>query len=120
MSAKLIAGTRGSVLALKQVEIVAAALKSADPSIEVEVKVIKTTGDQNQNAIPLDTIGKGWFTKEIEDELFNGGIDFAVHSLKDLTSELTKGLILAAYLPREDARDVLITKHGEAMQKLKI
>jgi hydroxymethylbilane synthase len=120
MTMKLVAGTRGSVLALKQVEIVAAALKAVDASIEVEVKVIKTTGDQNQNPIPLDTIGKGWFTQEIEQELLNGGIDFAVHSLKDLTSELPKGLILAAYLPREDARDVLITKHNEGMQKLKI
>jgi len=120
MAVKLIAGTRGSVLALKQVQIVADALKAIDSSIEVEVKVIKTTGDQNQNPIPLDTIGKGWFTKEIEDELMSGAIDLAVHSLKDLTSEMTHGLALAAYLPREDARDILITRHNEGMQKLKI
>jgi hydroxymethylbilane synthase len=116
---KLVAGTRGSALALKQTEIVANALKKIDPAIEVEVRIIKTTGDTNQNPIPLDTIGKGWFTKEIEDELFSGGIDFAVHSLKDLTVDLPEGLELGAYLPREDARDVLITKNGDSLDKLR-
>ena len=116
---KLIAGTRGSALALKQTAIVAQALKAVDSSIEVEVTVIKTTGDANQNPIPLDTIGKGWFTKEIEDALSSGTIDFAVHSLKDLTTELPHGLMLGAYLPREDARDVLITKNGESLAQLR-
>jgi hydroxymethylbilane synthase len=119
MRKKLIAGTRGSVLALRQTDIVAEALKRIDSSIEVKVKIIKTTGDTNQNPIPLDTIGKGWFTKELEDELFSGGVDFAVHSLKDLTGELPKGLTLAAYVEREDPRDVLITKHSESLQELK-
>jgi hydroxymethylbilane synthase len=117
---RLVAGTRGSVLALKQVDIVVQALKSIDQSIEIEVRVIKTTGDQVQTPIPLDTIGKGWFTKEIEDELLSGGIDFAVHSLKDLTTDVPQGLILGAYLSREDARDALITKHNEPLSKLKI
>jgi hydroxymethylbilane synthase len=120
MVKKLVAGTRGSVLALKQTEIVARALSAQDPDIEVEVRVIQTQGDLDQNPIPLDTIGKGWFTKEIEEELFSGQIDFAVHSLKDLTEEIPKGLVLAAYLPREDARDILITKHNEPLQKLRI
>jgi len=120
MALKLVAGTRGSVLALKQTDMVVQALKKVDPGIEVEVRVIKTTGDGNQNPIPLDTIGKGWFTKEIEDSLSNGSVDFAVHSLKDLTTELPPGLILAAYLPREDARDVLITKHNEPLSKLHV
>src|SRR5262249_39381116 len=117
---KLTAGTRGSVLALKQVDIVVEALKKVDPSVEVEVKVIKTTGDANQNPITLDTIGKGWFTREIENSLSDGSIDFAVHSLKDLTTEMPEGLQLAAYLPREDARDALITKHNEPLLKLKV
>ncbi len=115
---RLVAGTRGSRLALIQVEIVAAELKKIDPSVQVEVKVIKTTGDINQKPIPLDTIGKGWFTHEIEDELLNGEIDFAVHSLKDLTEEQPEGLVLAAFPPREDARDVLVTKNGQPLDKL--
>jgi hydroxymethylbilane synthase len=117
---RLVAGTRGSVLALKQTDIVFQALRAVDPTIEIEVRIIKTTGDENQNPIPLDSIGKGWFTREIEDSLTYGSIDFAVHSLKDLTTTIPEGLLLAAYLPREDARDALITKHNEPLLGLKI
>src|SRR3989344_1106175 len=108
---KLIAGTRGSVLALKQVDLVARALAAVDPSIEVEVRVIETKGDVNLSPIPLDSIGKGWFTHEIEDALAAGRIDFAVHSLKDMAEEQPQGLSIAAYPEREDARDALVSNH---------
>ena len=116
---KIVIGTRGSVLALKQTDIVAAALKAARPSFAIEVRVIETHGDVNQQPIPLDTIGKGWFTKEIESALLDGTIDLAVHSLKDMAEEMPAGLMIGAYLPREDARDALITKRGEPLEKLK-
>jgi hydroxymethylbilane synthase len=116
---RLVIGTRGSALALKQTDIVAQALRTADPSVEVEVRVIQTQGDTNQQPIPLDTIGKGWFTKEIEQALLSHEIDLAVHSLKDMAEDMLEGLSMGAYLPREDARDVLISKHGESLEALK-
>ena len=116
---QLIIGTRGSALALKQSDIVTQALRAADPSIEVAVRIIQTHGDTNQQPIPLDTIGKGWFTQEIEQVLLSHNIDLAVHSLKDLAENMPEGLSIGAYLPREDARDVLITKHGESLEALK-
>jgi hydroxymethylbilane synthase len=120
MSSKnqIVIGTRGSALAIKQVDIVANAIKSADPSFDIEVRIIQTQGDANQNPIPLDTIGKGWFTGEIEHALLNGEVDLAVHSLKDMADDMPAGLHIGAYLSREDARDALITKHGEPLEKL--
>ncbi len=115
---KIIIGTRGSALALKQTGITKAALQAINPSLEIEVRVIETRGDVNQNPIPLDTIGKGWFTQEIENALLNGEIDLAVHSLKDMADDMPRGLHIGAYLPREDARDVLITKKGESLEDL--
>jgi len=116
---KVVIGTRGSALALKQTDLAAEALKTLDPALEVEVRVIQTHGDINQQPIPLDTIGKGWFTKEIEGALLKGEIDLAVHSLKDMAEEMPQGLIIGAYLSREDARDALVTKHGEPLELLK-
>ena len=112
-------GTRGSALALKQADIVTCALKAADASIDVKIRIIETHGDVNQGPIPLDTIGKGWFTKEIESALLSGEIDLAVHSLKDMADDMPDGLHIGAYLPREDARDVLVTKHGEPLEELR-
>ena len=119
MANRLRIGTRGSVLALKQVEIVAAAFKAADSSVLVEVCKIQTQGDVNQQPIPLDTIGKGWFTKEIEKALLQKEIDLAVHSLKDMAADMPEGLAIGAYLAREDARDALITKNGDPIDVLK-
>lgn len=117
---KIVLGTRGSVLALKQVDIVVQAFQAAHPDTPVETRVIVPQGDRDKTSpIPLDQIGKGWFSQEIEEELSNGTIDIAVHSLKDLQQELPKGLVIAAYLPREDARDALLTKHGEPLEALK-
>jgi hydroxymethylbilane synthase len=116
---KIVIGTRGSELALKQAEIVQNALLGLSPSLEFDIRIIKTEGDTNLNPIPLDTVGKGWFTQEIEKALQDGSIDYAVHSLKDMTEVLPAGLIIGAYLEREDARDALITKNGESLDELR-
>lgn len=105
-------------MALKQAGIAREAIGSIDPSIKIEVRVIQTHGDINQNPIPLDTIGKGWFTEEIESALLAGDINLAVHSLKDMADDMPEGLHIGAYLAREDARDALITKHGEPLESL--
>lgn len=115
---RLVIGTRGSALALKQTDITIRAMQAADPTIDPEVRVIQTHGDVNQNPIPLDTIGKGWFTEEIENALLKNDIDIAVHSLKDMAEDMPAGLCIGAYLPREDARDVLITKHQQSLEDL--
>lgn len=115
---RLTIGTRGSPLALRQTDIVAKALTARYPSLVVDVHIIQTHGDTNHNPIPLDTIGKGWFTKEIEQALEEKRIDLAEHSLKDMAEEMPSGLQIGAYLPREDARDVLITKNGEPLEAL--
>jgi hydroxymethylbilane synthase len=100
-------GTRGSRLALWQAEHVAAALRSRQ--IEVEIIVLRTTGDRVQDK-PLPAIGiKGMFTAEIELALRDGRIDLAVHSLKDLPTELAPEFSLAAIPPRESALDVLLS-----------
>lgn len=109
---KVVVGTRGSKLALTQTKWVISELEKHYPEIVFETKIIKTKGDLIQNK-PLDKIGdKGIFTKEIETELLEGSIDMAVHSMKDMPSELPAGLRFTKTLRREDARDVLILKEG--------
>jgi hydroxymethylbilane synthase len=104
--------TRRSKLALAQSEWVKACLEAQEPGLTVELREYVTRGDQVQN-VPLSEIGgKGLFTKEIEDALLNGEADLAVHSLKDLPSQLPAGLTLAAIPLREDARDVLVLPSG--------
>lgn len=108
MKNQLIIGSRGSKLALWQVEWVRAQLAALNPRLEVRVQILKTSGDINQNA-PLSVIGgQGAFTKELEHALLDGRIDLAVHSLKDLPTVLAEGLMLAAIAEREDPRDALI------------
>ncbi len=98
-------GTRGSALALWQAQFVQQQLIQKNPSLHTEIVTIKTTGDK-QTDIPLPQIGsKGIFTKEIEEALFEQTIDIAVHSLKDLPSQLPQGLIIGAITQREDPRD---------------
>lgn len=104
--------TRRSKLALAQSEWVKSCLEALEPGLTVELREYVTRGDQVQN-VPLSEIGgKGLFTKEIEDALLNGEADLAVHSLKDLPSQLPAGLTLAAIPLREDARDVLVLPSG--------
>jgi hydroxymethylbilane synthase len=105
-------GTRGSKLALTQAGLVRACLAAAVPALAapdaIEIVVIRTTGDVIQDRPLSEAGGKGLFVKEIEEALLDGRIDAAVHSMKDMPTAQPAGLVIAAYLPREDARDVLI------------
>lgn len=104
--------SRGSELALWQSRSVQDALRAADPALQVEIDVIKTTGDNIQD-VPLAKIGdKGLFTKELDAALLSGAADLAVHSLKDVPTRLPEGLALAAITTREDPRDVVILPPG--------
>jgi hydroxymethylbilane synthase len=109
---KLRVGTRGSPLALAQTAAVCQLLSRACSltASDIDVKVIKTTGDQIQGGLLAEVGGKGLFTKEIEIALAAGEIDFAVHSAKDMSTALPDGLVISAYLEREDVRDVLISR----------
>ena len=113
----LVIGTRGSQLALWQAQFVKDQLERLFPNLEVYLKIIKTTGDTIQDR-SLVGLGKGVFTKEIEKALLAEDIDLAVHSLKDLPTELPEGLCIAAIPTREDPRDVLITASGLPLEDL--
>jgi hydroxymethylbilane synthase len=111
-------GTRGSALALWQAKHVAAAIEERHPHITVELTIIKTQGDKILDT-PLAKIGtKGLFTKEIEDALLDGRVDLAVHSMKDLPTDLPDGLKLAAVMKREDPRDVFISRDARKLEEL--
>jgi hydroxymethylbilane synthase len=101
-------GTRGSQLALRQAEEVAAGLRRAWPGLHVELVPIRTSGDRLATANLAEVGGKGLFVKEIDDALRENRVDLAVHSLKDLPAERPEELVLAAFPPREDPRDVLV------------
>ncbi len=104
-----IVGTRGSKLALRQTEIVKEALGRLYPDFDFPTKIIKTTGDSVWDT-PLYLIGqKGLFIKEIEEALQRKEIDLAVHSMKDLPTELLGGLTISAVLPREDPHDTFVS-----------
>lgn len=117
MARPLIIATRGSALALAQSNMMKAACEAAMPGQAFELRIVKTTGDKLQAVAPTTQTlqptqsTKGLFTKELEVALLNGEADLAVHSLKDLPTELPEGLVLAATPKREDVRDVLITTH---------
>ncbi len=105
-------GTRGSPLALAQAEEVKRRLEAAWPDLgdsdAITLVPIKTTGDRIQDRTLAAAGGKGLFTKEIEEALFAGTVDIAVHSMKDMPTRLPEGLVIPCLLPREDPRDVLI------------
>ena len=108
--------TRGSALALAQSNLIAAECRRIFPQLRFELKIIKTTGDKLQTASMAKTnasLPKGLFTKELEVALVKGHADIAVHSLKDLPTDLPAGLILAATPMREDVRDVLIYRDAD-------
>jgi hydroxymethylbilane synthase len=112
-----IVGTRGSRLALRQTERVIDALRTANPGVRFQVRTIRTEGDRS--AAPLSGFPRrGIFSAEIEGALLGGGIDIAVHSLKDLPNDETAGLIVAATPRRADPRDALITRDGVVLADL--
>ena len=104
-------GTRGSPLALWQAHEVRRCLMAAYslPEAAFEIVVIKVTGDQILDKALKEIGGKGLFTREIEEALLDGGIDIAVHSMKDMPTMQPAGLILDCYLPREDVRDGFVS-----------
>ena len=113
-------GTRGSPLALAQAHEVRDRLTAAHSLApeQIEIHIIDTTGDQIQDKALRDFGGKGLFTKEIEEELLAGGIDLAVHSMKDMPTELPPGLIIPCLLPREDVRDAFISEKATSIEAL--
>ena len=119
-SASLRIGTRGSPLALAQARMTRAALAAALGWSEdaVEIVSIRTSGDRIQDRPLSEVGGKGLFTKEIEEALAAGDIDLAVHSAKDMPTVLPDGLMLAACLPREDVRDVFISRRAASLREL--
>lgn len=115
---KVVIGSRGSELALWQSNWVKDKLEKVHTGISVEVNVIKTKGDKILD-VSLSKIGeKGLFTKELENELLNGTIDIAVHSLKDLPTVLPNGLILGAVSERIEQRDALISKDYNSLEEI--
>jgi hydroxymethylbilane synthase len=111
-------GTRGSKLALQQAAWVKERIAAQHPDLQIKVVRIKTTGDRI-TGVPLARVGgKGLFVKEIEEALLRGEIDLAVHSVKDVPTELPSGLHLGAITERKDPRDVLISRDGRMLQEL--
>src|SRR5512138_1260382 len=107
--------TRGSALALAQANMVLAQCRAAFPDLGFELKIIKTTGDKLQTASLAQegkNLPKGLFTKELEVALLENKADLAVHSLKDLPTEVPSGLKLGAVAKRADVRDVLIYREA--------
>merc|ERR1719379_844469 len=116
-------GTRGSPLALAQAYETQKRLAEAFPDElghegAVEIQVIKTTGDMVLDKALKDVGGKGLFTKELDVQLLNGGVDICVHSMKDVPTWLVPGTILPCNLPREDTRDAWICPDGKLPQDL--
>ena len=118
MTPRLIIGSRGSRLALWQAEHAKARLVELSPGLEIQIEVIKTTGDVRQD--PLSVIGgKGVFTKELEDALLSKRIDIAVHSLKDLPTIVPERLSISAICEREDPRDALVSPADRRISSLR-
>ena len=114
----ILIGTRGSALALAQAGAVADRLAQAHPGRSFALQRITTRGDRDLTRALPAIGGKGLFTAEIEDALRGGEIQLAVHSLKDLPTELPEGLCVAAVPEREDARDALISRAGVGLDEL--
>jgi hydroxymethylbilane synthase len=114
----LVLGTRGSQLAVQQSEWVQAKLKGLAPHVTVTLRRIQTSGDKILD-VPLAKIGgKGLFVKEIEEALLSGDIDLAVHSMKDVPTELQPGLALLCIPQRQDPRDALISREARSFKDL--
>ncbi|MEZ5387146.1 MAG: hydroxymethylbilane synthase [Prosthecobacter sp.] len=120
---KITLGTRGSELALTQTNMVTADLQTAHPHLRIERQIIQTSGDKRQDLRfsefnDVAQVDKGIFIKELEIALEQGQIDAAVHSLKDVPSDLAAGFTIAAVLPRAAIEDVLITAQPHTLETL--
>src|SRR6184192_1774030 len=116
----IIIATRGSALALAQANLIFDQCRAAFPKLKFEIKILKTTGDRLQRASlarPSPSLPKGLFTKELEVALLKHQADLAVHSLKDLPTELPAGLKLGAVSKRVDVRDVLAYRDAEYLSR---
>jgi len=112
MKTKIVVGSRGSKLALIQAESVVAKIKEVNPHLQISISKIVTKGDRNRHT-QLDQIDSvGVFVKELEEALLDGRIDLAVHSLKDMPTQIPPGLFLAAVTERFDPREVLVSRAG--------
>lgn len=112
-------GTRASDLARLQTQMVVDRLKEVSPETDVEVVLITTGGDKVQDR-PIAQIGtRGVFVKELEEALLDGSVDFVVHSLKDMPTDVPPGLVLVAVLNRSDPRDVFLSRDGSSFANLK-
>ena len=119
MDARIVIGSRGSRLALWQANWARDTLLAHRPGLEVEILVVRTRGDRILD-VPFARIeGKGLFTTEIEERLLDGRIDLAVHSLKDLPTEIPEGLALGAVSRRADVRDALVSRQGKGLAGLR-
>ncbi len=120
---KIVLGTRGSSLALAQAEIAGNLISQLAGVEKVERQIIRTTGDRRLDLRLSDSgkkFARGLFTKELEECLLSGQIDVAVHSLKDLPTELPEGLTVAAVLPREDPGDVLVSRQVVSLSAIRV
>ena len=117
MKDRLVIGTRGSLLALTQAKLVEKELKEIVPSVKIDLKIIKTKGDMLSSST-VETTDKSLFIKELEDSLCKEEIDIAVHSLKDMPSDLPDGLEIVAVPEREDPYDVLVSREGDSIRNL--
>jgi len=108
---KLLVGTRGSLLAVSQTHLVMKMIQDANPGLEYEIKTIKTSGDEG-----IDILGA--FVKEVEQELKKGNIDVAVHSLKDMPTQLPFGVCIGAMPSRGEHRDCLVSRNNLKLSEL--
>lgn len=115
---KIIVGSRKSKLAMTQTHWVIQQLKQKNPHLVVEIEMITTKGDRMLDVSLSKVGGKGLFVKEIEHALLEKRIDFAVHSMKDLPSQMPEGLVIAAIPRRENPFDALITLNGQTLDEL--
>ena len=118
MKEHIIIGSRRSKLALLQAQEVIDALRSVYPKLSFEIATVKTAGDRDQKTSLKVLGGKGVFVKELEEALLKGKIDIAVHSLKDMPTDIPAGLKLAAVTQRIDPRDVLVSAKGLVLSRL--
>ena len=110
MARRIVIGTRGSQLALWQANRVAALLREAHPGVQVDLQTVKTEGDQKADVPFWKFQGRGVFVRELETALLENRVDLAVHSAKDVPTDLAEGLELVGALPRHDPSDALVGK----------